>query len=116
MLKKSFCPCQPRCGGLSSTHSGGGNTFCHTFTGGVRPHESRVLKAPRVYPIFCGSAYSHWVADGLWHHPGVWLMVQFLNDLLQGTWLQGLFQYGITEGHSGDAIFDYVDDPTSVSN
>jgi hypothetical protein len=103
MSDKQCCRgCSKGCGGPSRSNSGDVNGFCHTFTGGVVPHEGRVITSPVVFPIFWGSTYSARDNNGVlnWRHPGAAAMRDFVNDLIFGNWLAGLSQYGVGRGHA----------------
>jgi hypothetical protein len=76
---------------VRGTIEGGVNGRCHTYTGGVKPKQKRIIANPRVVPIFWGHNYvtnSNDVTAG----------VKLISDLVTGPFMNGLVQYGVGRG------------------
>ena len=100
-----------KCGcGLSGNRRGqrgaGVNSTCHGNLGGVSAHGGHVIVQPKVVAIYWDEYFVH--------NPGaVSTMNQFLTDLVTGTFMEGLSQYGVGPGTlQASFVIDPNDFPT----
>jgi hypothetical protein len=84
----------------SGTLAGDVNARCHGFTGGVQPNNKHIMRNPRVFLI-------------LWDHfyrtnpDAVSFATQLVTDLITGSFMNGLVQYGVGPGSlAGSLVVD----------
>src|SRR5205807_8051322 len=75
----------------SGTVEGAVNGLCHSYTGGVKVGKKRIIPNPRVVLIFWGHNY-------ITNSMDVTALAQLLSDLVTGPFMNGLVQYGVSQG------------------
>jgi hypothetical protein len=91
---------------LDTVDTAGVNGVCHTYTGGVLAHDTRVLTRPIIIPIFWGRTY----------HDDASIVVagtQLLSDLASRGYLNGLVQYGVGRAMVASAVVVDADPVTA---
>ena len=76
--------------GIVATEEGV-NGKCHDYTGGVKAHNSRIIPNPRIVLILWGNYYST-------HTDAVTSAQTLMSDLVTGSFMNGLAQYGVAPG------------------
>lgn len=71
--------------------AGDTNSACHDYSGGVQPNNKHVMRNPKVVLLLWDSYYSS-------NPDAVTLAEKLVNDLLTGTFMNGLAQYGVGRG------------------
>ena len=87
----------------------GVNQPCHGNTFGVTGHGSHVIPGPRVVVIYWDQYFTDTPA-------AVTVMNQFITDLVTGTYIDGLGQYGVGRGSfQGSVVINMATYPTPNS-
>ena len=75
------------------------NSECHGWQGKVQGNQHHVMASPRVYAIYWDQYFQH--------NPAVNLMNRFFGDILRGTFMRQLTQYGVGNGvFAGSSTID----------
>jgi hypothetical protein len=104
----------PRCCGgvsqmLKALGLAGVNQPCHGNTSGVGAHSSHVIGAPRVVAIYWDQYFTDKPA-------AVSTMNQFISDLVNGPYIDGLKEYGVSRGSfAGSVAINMTTYPTPNS-
>jgi hypothetical protein len=98
-----------RCGQSSNGQGGGANGGCHGYGGGVQAQGGLVLSAPSVTVIYWDPYFTSTPAAAT-------LMNQYITELLGGTFMNGLQQYGVGRGTlAGSVTIDMTTYPAPAT-
>lgn len=94
---------------IPSGNKSGVNSQCHGYFDGVSQHASHIIPNPQVFIIYWDSYFSTIPA-------AVASMNQFVSDLVTGTYIDGLAQYGVGQGGLiGSIVIDMTKYPAPAS-